>query len=150
MSVTVRAAKHDDVEWIVEELKAFSAFFGSKIRLFPDEEHARNGIKAHIDNHLILVAEKAGEFVGFISGIYGRHMYNPSISTLTETFWWVTPKHRNSRAGLVLLNEFVRIGKEKSNWILFTLEHKSPVNDRCLTARGFNLIERNYLMEVGV
>jgi hypothetical protein len=147
-TVSVRHAKEDDLLFILSELKSFSLFFNSKISLFPSEEFAYAGMKAHIDNHVLLVAESEEGLIGFISGMYHKHIFNPAIECLTETFWWVPEKHRGGRAGLVLLNEFTRIGKMKANWIVFTLEHHSPVNDRCLLKRGYIQKEHTYLLEV--
>lgn len=147
MAVTVRKATYDDIGWIVNELESFSDFFDSKLKLFPGEEHTAQVIKLHIDDHIILVSEKDGELSGFISGMIGKHFFNPSMMTVTETFWWVAEKFRQSRSGLMLLNEFTRIAKEKSHWIVFTLEKNSPINDRCLTSRGFKAVETQYLME---
>lgn len=78
----------------------------------------------------------------------GFHPYNPAIRVLTETFWWVTPNARGSRAGLMLLDAFTAYGERNADWIVFTLEHHSPVNERTLTKRGFHLHERSYLREV--
>lgn len=147
MGVTIRQARHDDVEWIVNELKSFSDFFDSKMKIFEDIEHARHIIKLHIENHIILVSENETGLTGFISGVVGQHVFNPMINTVTETFWWVAEKFRQGRSGLLLLNEFIRIAKERSHWVIFTLEKNSPINDRCLKSRGFKVIETQYLME---
>lgn len=147
MGVTIRQAKHDDIEWIVNELKSFSDFFDSKVKLLQDLDHARHVIKIHIDHHIILVSEMGGELTGFISGVIGPHAFNPMMTTVTETFWWVSEKFRNGRSGLMLLNEFTRIAKEKAQWIVVTIEKNSPINDRCLTKRGFKAVETQYLME---
>lgn len=104
-------------------------------------------MKNHIDHHVLLVAESSAGIIGFVSGMLHQHLFNPNIIVLTETFWWVKEEHRGSRAGLVLLNEFTRIGKMKANWIAFTLEHHSPVNDRCLIKRGYAIKEHTYLLE---
>lgn len=147
-TVSVRHAKEDDLPFILSELKSFSIFFDSKYSLFPSEELAYAGMKAHIDNHVLLVAESEEGLIGFISGMFHPHLFNPTILCLTETFWWVPEKHRGGRAGLVLLNEYTRIGKMKAHWLIFTLESHSPVNDRCLIKRGFKPKEKIYLLEV--
>jgi hypothetical protein len=146
--ITVRKAVDSDLPFIVNELKEFSKFFDTKFSLFGSEEHAHNIMKSHIDNHVLLVAENGEELLGFIAGFISAHVFNPSIKVLHETFWWVPEKHRGSRAGLLLLNEFTEIGKKVANWLVFTLEQNSPVNERCLTSRGFGLKEKQYIMEV--
>lgn len=147
-TVSVRNAVESDLPWILNELKSFAIFFNSKISLFPSEEFAYAGMKSHITDHVLLVAENEEGLIGFISGMYHKHIFNPAIECLTETFWWVPEKHRGGRAGLVLLNEFTRIGKMNAKWIVFTLEHHSPVNERCLFKRGFVPKEHTYLLEV--
>jgi hypothetical protein len=93
------------------------------------------------------IAERDGP-VGFVSGMLAAHPYNPALTVLTEMFWWVAPEARGSRAGLLLLDAFLAYGERNADWIIFTLEHHSPVNERTLTKRGFHLHERSYLYEV--
>lgn len=147
-TVSVRHAKANDLPFIIEELKSFSVFFNSKIPLFQDERHAVNVMLTHINEHLLLVAEDARGLLGFIGGMYHPHTFNPNIHVLTETFWWCAEKFRQSRAGLVLLNEFTRIGKTKADWIVFTLEQDSRVNEKHLHKRGYLNKERTYILEV--
>jgi hypothetical protein len=146
--IEVRRATEHDIPWILSELKKFSAFCNTKIPLYPDDDYAGQAILIHINNHLCMVAERSGELLGFVSGIITPHLFNPSIKTLTETFWWVKEEFRGSRAGLMLLNAFVQFGKSNCNWVLMTLESVSPVNERVLTNRGFVLHEKQYLLEV--
>jgi RimJ/RimL family protein N-acetyltransferase len=149
MAIKVRRATSDDLNWMIGQLKSFSEFFGTERQLFKDEEHTRLVMQRHLDGHLLLVAEKeeVGP-VGFIAGLLSPHFYNPDITVLAESFWWVAPEHRGSRAGLILLNEFVEHGKEIADWITLSLQHHSPVKDVCLTRRGFRVQEHSYLLEV--
>lgn len=147
-NVTVRNATQDDLEWILDELEKFSKFTKTHYPLFESRETAKELLSQHIQNHVFMVAERDGESLGFVSGLLINHVFNPKIVCLQETFWWVKEEHRGSRAGLTLINEFVKIGKEKAHWILCSLEHVSPVNDRVLLNRGFYLHEKQYLHEV--
>lgn len=147
-SVSVRPAIEADLLFIITELRSFSKFFNSKYSLFPSDDLAYLGMQNHIRNHLLLVAEDTNGLIGFISGMFHQHLFNPSIKVLSETFWWIAEKQRGGKAALILLNEFTRIGKMKADWIVFTLEHHSPVNDRCLLKRGYVTKEHNYLLEV--
>lgn len=147
-TVSVRPAIEADLNWILAELKSFSAFFDTQIPLFPNDEFALHGMRMHIENHILLVAESEVGLLGFVAGMFHPHTFNPSIKVLTETFWWVKEEFRGSRAGLVLLNEFTRIGKMHADWLIFTLEDKSPVNDRCLINRGYYQKERCFMLEV--
>lgn len=136
------------MDWLVSQLREFSAFFGTKKSLYGTEENARLGITNMINGHIVLVAEREGQLLGFIAGVITPHMFNPNIRVLAETFWWVAEEHRGSRAGLMLLNEFMDYGTANCDWITFALEHHSPVDEKCLLRRGFHLQERSYLMEV--
>ena len=147
--IKIRPATTDDLEWLIEQLKAFSLFYGTKNGLFSTEQFAREGMTTFMEKHVVFVAEK--DFVGpigFIAGLIIPHIYNPTIRVLNEAFWWVPEQHRHSRAGYLLLKAFIEYGKANADWILFTLEADSPVNEFALIDRGFKLKERSYLMEV--
>jgi Acetyltransferase (GNAT) family len=148
VGIRVRKSDIQDLPFIIGELRKFSDFFPSQIPVYPSEEYARHIMTVMIESHVVLVAENETGPVGFIAGILGSHLYNPTIKTLTETFWWVTPEHRNSRAASILLDEFISLGKTLACWINFSLNTKTAVNDKTLTKRGFKPLERNFLMEV--
>lgn len=147
MTISVRRAVPSDADWMLPELKSFSAFYGTKRDIFPDDEFAKSRVKFLIDQHIIFVAEKNGTGIGFIAGLYTPHLFNPALIVLSEQLWWVKESHRGSRAGLMLLNAFTEFGKVNCDWMTMTLEANSPVNDACLKRRGFKLQERQYLME---
>ncbi len=149
LKVSIRRAKAGDIDWIVAELKLFAAHYQTKHPLFPDLEHAKQTIQAMIDNHVVFVAVRGEELLGFIGGILTPHFMNPAISTLAELFWWVAKEHRGSRAGVLLLNAFVLFGEDNAEWITVSIEHRSPIHEKCLLKRGFNVQERSYLKEVG-
>lgn len=142
----VRRAKTADVPWLMTQLQKFSDFFGTKKSLF--SHHAHRQLHQLLETHPFFVAAVNGRPVGFIAGALHPHPYNPDIRVLTEMLWWVAETERGSRAGLMLLEEFLRYGEKHADWIVFTLETNSPVNERCLTKRGFRLHEKSYLREV--
>jgi hypothetical protein len=149
MSVEVRTANLDDIDWILGQLKNFADFYGTRKNLFGDDaEYNKNLITNLIERHVFLIAESI-QFgrIGFIAGSLEPHLYNPDITVLNECFWWVDEKHRGSKAGLLLLNSFVHFGKRAADWIWMTLETDSPVQDRSLIRRGFKEQERSFLME---
>lgn len=149
MNLTVRPASTDDIDWLLVQLQAFAAFYGTKRDLFPTEAFAREACVRMVTMHLVLVADHpAVGPVGFISGYVVPHPYNPAIRMLSESFWWVEEEHRGSRAGMLLLNAFLDWGREHADWITFGLEANSPVGDEVLLKRGFRLQERNFLLEV--
>lgn len=133
---------------MLQLLQRFSDFFGSDRPLFPDPHYAEAMLADLVDTQPFFVAEHvAGVVVGLIGGAIGPHPYNPRITVLTEMFWWVDAAHRGTRAGLHLLDAFCDYGAQHADWTVMTLEAKSPVNEACLTRRGFTLWERSYLRE---
>ena len=149
MQIVIRKGDHSDIPKVLEELKAFSEFYDSKYNLYKDDETSSEIIKGIMDNHLFLVAlSPEDELVGFISGLIHPHLFNPDIKTLSEAFWWVKPEYRNSKAGSMLLKEYIEFGKLNADWIICTIERHSPVNDETFLKRGFRLQEKSFLMEV--
>jgi len=148
MKVEIKRATADDVEWLLGQLLEFSKFYGTKLSLFGSEDVARAGVINLVDNHVCFLAWRGDDRLGLIAGYEVDHPYNPEIRLLTESFWWVDPKHRMSRAGLMLLDKFTEYGEDNCDWVTFALEHHSPVKDDCLLRRGYRLNERSYLKEV--
>lgn len=148
MSVKIRRATEEDIPWLINELRQFAQFFGTKLSLL-DEETAPLGLSRLILNHPFFVAEKESVGpVGFLSGLLSPHAFNPKITQLTEVFWWVSEEHRQSKAGLLLFQEYVAFGKANADWINCTLEVGSPVKDAFLERQGFRLQERSFILEV--
>lgn len=146
--VTVRRAEQEDTPWLLQQLQAFDAFFGSSRSLFPDVSYAEATLFTLIDSQPFWVADDANGPVGFIAGVLAPHYLNPAIRQLTELFWWVTKEARGSRAGALLLAEFMAFGKANADWIVMTLEAESPIDPASLINRGFRLKESSYLLEV--
>lgn len=148
MSTAVRRATLDDIPWIVGELRKFSKFYDTHHSLFPGDEQTAEKLAIILTNHVAFMAENDGNRAGFIMGVLIQHTFNSKIRVLSETFWWVADKYRGTRAGLILLDEFVKTGRGLVDMITFALETKSPVKPKCLEKRGFHLHEQNYLLEV--
>ena len=161
--MVVREARLDDMDWLIQELRAFSEFSTYQHKLFPpDEIEVRVKVKQLIEHQFVRIAYQeyfAEGFegldmgrrerpVGFIAGLHGEHWFNPEIHTFTELFWWVQPEHRGSSAGVRLLEAFIDEGERRRGWIVFGLEHNSPVKDETLLKRGFRVQERSFLKEV--
>lgn len=146
----IRPAVPRDADWLIGELKKFSDFIDGKRPLFGDEAVAREVLKRFFDPpHLLLIAETDdGTRVGFTGGLFSGHLLNPNIRILAEVFWWVVPEHRGGRAGLKLLEAFTDWGKRNADWISFSIQRDTPVNEATLTRRGFKPRELTYLMEV--
>jgi hypothetical protein len=148
LSISIRGAEPEDLDFILAELKHFSKFYATRLPLFGDEAYAREFVASLINKHVMFLAVRDDVKLGFISGMLTAHVYNPLIRVLMEAFWWVKEEYRGTRAGHKLLEAFLAFGKANADWIMFTLEDKSPVNDKILLKRGFRQIEKNYLLEV--
>lgn len=148
-NVTVRRAVPGDVPWLLPQLREFADGFGSDYEMWPGDDDAELILRQMIGAAVFFVAvTEEGMGVGYIVGHLAPHYFNPRLFVLSELAWWVAPEHRGSRAGLLLLNAFLEVGDRSAHWVSFTLEAKSPVNERTLTRRGFTLYERAYLREV--
>lgn len=149
MQITVRRANEGDLDWVLPQARAFAQFYDSKHSLYMSDEYTRGYFSQLVEKHLFLIADSDLHGpIGFIAGWVSPQPYNPSLTALTEQFWWVAEEHRGSRAGLMLLNEFTAWGKAHCQQVWMTLEDKSPIADRSLSKRGYRLKERNYLLEV--
>jgi len=146
--ITIRTATPDDVDWLIGQLKEFSKFNDTKYHVFGEEKEARAGLLGIMSQHFMRLAVRGDERLGFIGAWWVTHPYNSKIPLLAETFWWVDPAHRNGRAGLMLLDEFVAFAREHVKWATFSLLENSPVSDRVLTSRGFRKHETAYLLEI--
>lgn len=148
-NISIRKATLDDLDVIIEELKNFSDFIGTKKKIFNGEPDSIEKIKDLIVNHYFIVADHAiSGVVGFICAMLMPHPMNGSIVIFSELFWWVKEKFRLGRAGLLLLNEAVEYAKSKADFITFSLESKSNINEKSLIKRGFKSFERTFLLEV--
>lgn len=145
----VRRAEFTDAPWLLTQLRAFAQFFGSKHSLFPsDDDQIVDVLHAMVESKVFFVAEdSSGKLTGFIAGMLAEHPYNAAITVLTELFWWVDPEHRGSSAGARLLQAFTEYGREHADWIVMTLEAKSPIDPQSLERRGFKHFESSFLLE---
>lgn len=145
----VRPAESADVEWIVGELRAFAASYGTRQSLFGDVEHAEALVGALIETQFVAIAEVDGQPVGLVAGAMVPHPFNPALQVANELWWWVTPRARGSRAGLLLLDAFDEwADASDADLVNFTLEADSPVRDRSLEKRGYRLMEKQFVREV--
>jgi RimJ/RimL family protein N-acetyltransferase len=157
MTIVIRRADLSDIPWLLEQLRAFDRFFGSKHSLFPTATEANAVLTTLINEHVFFIAQQNANMVpyhrmGFIAGTLGSHPFNPAVRVLTELFWWVVPVHRGTAVGPRLLHEFEEFGRKHADWIVLTLEEKTIelnlVDPRSLERRGFRPKERSYLLEI--
>jgi len=69
------------------------------------------------------------------------NVFNPSLTSLSEVFWYVLPEYRNTRSGLLLLNAFDKCGQEQADETNMCLLIGSPVATKSLEKRGFEMKE---------
>lgn len=148
MATRVRPALFIDIEWLMEQLRSFDKFAAYGRSLIEDESHARLTMLGIIDKHMVFIAENNHKPVGFIAAYKTPHPFNPRIKVLSECFWWVAPEGRKTRAGALLLREFIAYGRRHCDWITMSLEDVSPVKPGSLSKLGFKLKESSFLMEV--
>ena len=143
----VRLAHHSDIPWLIEELRKFSEFYGTKVSLFPGDAIAADKLFQIIKSHVVFVSVRSDERTGFIAGLMSPHFFNEELLVLTEVLWWVPEEFRRTRAGYVLLKRFTEHGKEFADWTIMTTECKSKVSDRTLLSMGYTQYEKSFLLE---
>ena len=140
-------AEASDLHWMALQLREFTSTLGTKYSYIPPKnEDLYKVLRDMVENHVVLIARKGGVRVGLIGGIVQLHPFNPEVSCLVERFWWVSPEHRNGRAGYLLLRDFMKIG-EQYNCVIMALMHNSPVDDRVLKHFGLREYERTFVRE---
>lgn len=90
------------------------------------------------------VAKCDGVPVGALGGIVSGNPFNPDIKTLTEVFWYVLPEHRNSRVGLMLLNEYMNKAEQVADESTLSLLSTSKVNNASYEKRGYMYTEQTF------
>ena len=147
MILGIRPATPQDVDWLMSRLERLSLFGLTKKKLFDDSDYTRAGLLNLIDRHVVFLAERDGQVVGFIGGYFVLHPFNPTVKMLSELFWWVDEEHRGCGAGAKLALAFVDHGKAHADWTVFGLSSNTPVKEASILKMGFHLHERCYLME---
>lgn len=150
MSVSTRAATQADLPWLVSRLRELSGIYGTKRSLFPTDSLAASKLADFIAaGHVLIVAERSGQLVGFIAGHCAPHFFNPELTMLTHLFWWVDEAHRRTRAAFLLLQDFIREGRERAaHWVTLNLHVSVPVKLETLIKVGFQPREFTLVMEV--
>lgn len=158
--IYTRDAIPDDVPWVVDQLKAFDRFSGTKRPLFPGEPQAAVQAIGWIADDACqfrlacrstpALEGVAEERLGFLVAALMPHPHNRQWLALVEMFWWVIPEERGSRAGALLYADFERKAIAEAQFAVMTLEHRSPVHPESLTKRGYHAQETTFLREIGV
>lgn len=103
--------------------------------------HLYNLTMKGVNEKTAFVVKKDGILVGALGSLLVPNLFNPEYSTLAEIFWYVLPEHRNSRAGLLLLNAFERRACELADDATLSLLGSSAPKPSTLEKRGFILSE---------
>jgi GNAT superfamily N-acetyltransferase len=106
--------------------------------------------KLNVGQGVMLLAEVGGEPAGVLSA---TKTYSPtSLEPLAmEIFWWVDPAHRNSRAGLLLIEAFEYWGRKIDASALVIGLHENKYADRLrrlYNRKGYTLQESQYIKEI--
>lgn len=134
----VERASWVDVGWIVGELPAFCQMHNAW-EFYPGPKKAREMLAGFVETQYLTVAYDWVKPVGFLLAIVGAHALNPELRTASEALWWAPS---NPRAGLLLLDEFVKWGKENVDYMTFSLV--DAAGERALARRGLVYGERVY------
>jgi hypothetical protein len=94
-----------------------------------------------MDEGTAFVVTCLGAPVGALGGLLLPNLYNPSIKTLAELFWYVLPEYRNTRAGAMLFAAFDDKGEKCATESTLSILPNSAVNISTLNKRGFRLEE---------
>lgn len=157
MTFVVRPAIASDVPWMLEELAKLDAFFGAGRPLMPSVDFARERLSWMIDDHetflfLVVVnrdpAAETEKQLGFLLSIFQQHFFNPEIDQCQSLLWWTTLEARGTVAGTWLLETWIDYAKMKANWLVLTIQDKTPINPLHLERRGFKKIDQKYLLEI--
>lgn len=144
----IRDAKVDDIDWLMEQVRDFAKFYGTKANMAGNEEYGRKYLKHLMGYHFFKIAEtQSGVRAGFIVGLISKHHFNPDLEVMTELLWWVPENLRHTGAGKKLFDAFMEYGENNVNLISFTLEDNTPLEDEFLLKRGFRLKERAFIKE---
>lgn len=136
----VTKAHEEDKEWVLEQCEAFLRTADVNVPF--NKQHLL--VLWNTPQIQVLIVKHKGERRGL--GVYSvaGHPFNPDVSTFTELVWWVPEAHRNSRAGLILLDVMDDIAS-KYDLALFSVLHNSPIAERALTRRGYKQKETSFV-----
>ena len=99
----VRQATQDDVPRIAAMSAKFyrTTSYAGWASFNPDTVHDLASNLA--ENHVMLLAEDAGEVVGMVGLFVAPFMFNSDVTAAYEVVWWVDPEAQGRGAGKALL-----------------------------------------------
>jgi RimJ/RimL family protein N-acetyltransferase len=148
-AIQVRAAQESDLPWMLGQLEMFAALYPTKRSLWPGIDVAEQKLRDLIRDHPCFVACRGELRVGFVCGLLAPFYFNRDVTTLIELFWWVDPSYRPSRAATLLLDTFIRFGREHAHRIEFSATSLTRVRPASMKRRGFRPHTTQFLLESG-
>lgn len=88
-----------------------------------------------------LIVKYRGMPVGALGALLVPNTFNPEIITIAEVIWYVLPEYRQTRAGAMLLKEYVKISESLADECTLSTLPSSDVGNNSLGKKGFTLEE---------
>ena len=113
-----------------------------------DQDHVAN-----IFNHIIagmgriFIAERDYDTIGMLVAVRQSSIWNPEVHHISELAYWVMPEHRGSRAGYLLIREYINWAQEmKQNGLceFFTISKMINSPDLDYSKFGFEKLEESW------
>jgi len=146
-NIYIRWATEKDLKWSCKELKQFSIDIDQSWSY--DDNDTPNVILSYIKEHFFIIAERVGgPKIGLLTALVCNHPFNPNIKIASEIFWRVSPKHRGTRAGMLLMMEYISWGKKNCDILTMGTQKYSPLREGALEKRDFVFVEKSYIMRI--
>ncbi len=142
---SVRRATTDDMEWMLKQCKDFMDYL--RLPLKWDEDYIREVVRMYMQDHHVILVLKNTERAGVVAAMESPHPFDPSTKIMTEILWWVPEEWRKTRAGYILLGALEHIAETANALLVLSTEKHSPLNERTLNKRGYQLRELSYVKE---
>lgn len=147
-SADVRHATFQDVPRMVELGRAFFSVSDMEAlaTFCPDSFAVSLHNMIHTPSAILLVAEVAGEVIGFAGAMVFPAYWNDQALIGQETFWWVQPDYRG-KAGAVLLHALESEARKQGarSFLMVSLEALRPdAVGKLYERRGYAPLEHSY------
>jgi hypothetical protein len=146
----IRRATDEDIPWLLEQLQAFADFYGTKRPLMPsDPDVAAAVIRSLIASTEFFIADLPESARSASSPASSRRTCSiPSSASWRSSSGGSCRASRLDGTARDSSSTSPQFGRQHAHWVTMTLESASPIDDRVLQKRGFQLHERSYLLEV--
>lgn len=144
-NVTIEKLQIQDIDWFIENVVTRMLVDELKRPELVDEGSMLKLTCQSIDSGGAFIAVKDGIKVGGLGSVLVPHIFNPAYSVLVELAWYVLPEHRNSRAGIMLIDAFAEYAETVADESTLSLLASSQVNHKTLERRGYSPNEVGFL-----